>query len=317
MLRFKRNIIIFFHICFINILTCKDEYTMILNHQKELDPVLYDSSGLKIHHFNNWGSNILLSNMHWHERMELILVVSGSLHFRLSNHESILTENQLAIISPKLLHYVMTGENGCTCKTVMFDIDAFYNQLSTTERLLKPVLDQTISFLPWTDHPKVISVMKSIVEEPTTKDAFSPLSKMGKIYEMIALLYRYCLVEKESEVISPSQFQDVLDYINTSFDKDISSSDLCQRFGYSEGYFCRQFRTVTGFSPMIYIRILRLEKAREMLHKEQIPIGKIATRCGFSNANYFTRCFKSHFNMTPSEYMQKQKIPQKNGLVVH
>ena len=280
---------------------------MELNHQKELTPVLYDSSGLKSLYFKNFEANILLSNMHWHDRMELILVLSGSLHFRLNNHEGILTENQLAIIPPKSLHYVITGKDGFTGKNLMFDINAFYNNLPITERLLRPVIEQKVTFAPWTEQPEIISIMKSIVDKGPTEDSLSPFIRSGKIYELFALLHRHCLIEDENDSPTQNHFQEVLEYINTHFDEDISSASLCQKFGYSEGYFCRQFKAVTGFSPMIYIRILRLEKAREMLQKSQIPFGEIATRCGFSNANYFTRCFKSHFNMTPSEYLQQQK----------
>lgn len=278
---------------------------MALNHKKELTPVLYDSSGVKILDFNNWDSNILLCNMHWHERVEFMLVTSGTLHFRLNSFETLLTEGQLAIVTPHAQHYALTGQGGCSLKTLMFDVETFYNQLPITEHFFKPLVDQSVSFVPYTDHPDVIRVMKSIVEKSTDEDALAPLFRVGKIYELITLLYRHCLVERESEALTQNQLQDVLDYINTHFCENISSADLAKKFGYSEGYFCRHFKVVTGLSPMIYIRILRLEKARELLQRGQHSFSEIASRCGFSSPTYFTRCFKSHFEMTPSEYLRQ------------
>ena len=278
---------------------------MALNHKKELTPVLYDSSGLKILHFNNWDSNILLCNMHWHERIELMLVISGTLHFRLNNFETILKEGQLAIVTPYAQHYALTGQGGCSLKTLMFDMEAFYNQLPITEHFFKPLVDQTVSFVPYTDHPDVIRVMRSIVEKEKDEDYLTPLFRVGKIYELITLLYRHCLVETSTETVTQNQLQDVLDYINLHFCENISSADLARKFGYSEGYFCRHFKVVTGFSPMLYIRILRLEKARELLNKGQLSFSEIASRCGFSSSTYFTRCFKSHFEMPPSEYLRQ------------
>lgn len=278
---------------------------MVLNHKKELTPVLYDSSGVKILDFNNWDSNILICNMHWHERVEFMLVTSGTLHFRLNSFETLLTEGQLAIVTPHAQHYALTGQGGCSLKSLMFDVETFYNQLPITEHFFKPLVDQTVSFVPYTDHPDVIRVMKSIVEKSTDEDALAPLFRVGKIYELITLLYRHCLAERESEVLTQNQLQDVLDYINTHFCENISSADLAKKFGYSEGYFCRHFKVVTGLSPMIYIRILRLEKARELLQRGQHSFSEIASRCGFSSPTYFTRCFKSHFEMTPSEYLRQ------------
>ena len=278
---------------------------MALNHKKELTPGLYDSSGVKILDFNNWDSNILICNMHWHERVEFMLVTSGTLHFRLNSFETLLTEGQLAIVTPHAQHYALTGQGGCSLKTLMFDVETFYNQLPITEHFFKPLVDQSVSFVPYTDHPDVIRVMKSIVEKSTDEDALAPLFRVGKIYELITLLYRHCLAERESEVLTQNQLQDVLDYINTHFCENISSADLAKKFGYSEGYFCRHFKVVTGLSPMIYIRILRLEKARELLQRGQHSFSEIASRCGFSSPTYFTRCFKSHFEMTPSEYLRQ------------
>lgn len=278
---------------------------MVLNHKKELTPVLYDSSGLKILHFNNWAPNILLCNMHWHERVEFMLVTSGTLHFRLNSFETILKEGQLAIVTPHAQHYALTGQDGCSLKTLMFDLEAFYNQLPITEHFFKPVVEQTASFVPYTDHPDVIRVVKSIVEKDTDEDNLTPLFRVGKVYELITLLYRHCLAEEASEIMSQNQLQDVLDYINLHFCENISSADLARKFNYSEGYFCRHFKIVTGLSPMTYIRILRLEKARELLHNGQQSFSEIATCCGFSSSTYFTRCFKSHFEMTPSEYLRQ------------
>lgn len=278
---------------------------MALNHQKELTPVLYNADGLKIIKWDNLPPNFLIFNMHWHERIEFILVTSGSFHFRLKNYETILSENQLAIVPPGQLHYGMAKENGVSFKTLMFDISTFYTKLPATERFLKPIVEQKVTFKPWTDHSEIIALIKSIMKDTLLEDPLSSLSKIGKIYELISLLYQHCMTEEEMKPLSTTHFQDVLDYINEHFTEDISSAELSKRFGYSEGYFCRQFKTVTGLTPMIYIRILRLEKAREMLKNRQFSFSEIAMHCGFSNANYFTRCFKSHFDLTPSEYVQQ------------
>lgn len=281
------------------------------NYLKELTPVLYNSSGLKTIKLENLPPNFIVCHMHWHERMELLLVTSGSLFFRLKNYETILTENQLAIIPPGQLHCGTASEMGISFETIMFDVNAFYNALPITERYLKPVFEQKITFLPWTEQPEIIALVKSLLKESHPEESLSSLYKVGQIYELIALLYRHCLAEDGTEVASPNQFQDVLNYINLHFHEEISSDQLSKKFGYSEGYFCRQFKAVTGLTPMSYIRILRLEKAQEMLQKKPVSFSEVANQCGFSNANYFTRCFKSHYHLTPTEYIQRQEEKRK------
>ena len=79
-------------------------------------------------------------------------------------------------------------------------------------------------------------------------------------------------------------------------------------FGYDESYFCRLFKSVVGVRPMEYIRVLRLEKARRLLTNEKKGISKVALECGFSDVNYFTRCFRRHYGITAGEYRKKDGL---------
>lgn len=53
---------------------------------------------------------------------------------------------------------------------------------------------------------------------------------------------------------------------------------------------------------MMYLKLYRLEVARKRIKSQETSIGNIAAECGFSDANYFTRCFKAHFGIAPSRY---------------
>ena len=53
---------------------------------------------------------------------------------------------------------------------------------------------------------------------------------------------------------------------------------------------------------MNYIQILRLESAKEKIKEGILKISEISALCGFSDASYFTRCFKKRYGMTPAEY---------------
>lgn len=280
---------------------------MEFNHQKELKPVIYDSSGLKILNFPNYPPGYTMFNLHWHERIELVLVTEGSLHYQLKSHKATLTKDQLAIIPPGQLHYGLAGEEGVSIRTIMFDINTFCINLPIVNQYLTPLIEQKVSFLPWTDNPEIIAFFKTLLDEPIPSDPLLALSKLGKIYKLIELLYRHCYIEDVANSLSSHHFQPVLNYINDHYSEKISSASLSKHFGYSEGYFCRQFKAVTGLTPMIYIRILRLEKAQKMLVKQNCSLWKIAEQCGFTNPNYFTQSFKEHYGITPSEYVQQLK----------
>lgn len=51
-----------------------------------------------------------------------------------------------------------------------------------------------------------------------------------------------------------------------------------------------------------YIKQYRLEKAKELLDTTQFGIAKIAAAVGFQNTNYFSKCFKKNYGISPSDY---------------
>jgi len=53
---------------------------------------------------------------------------------------------------------------------------------------------------------------------------------------------------------------------------------------------------------MTYLKIFRLEKAKEIIKNSDLSISQVAAECGCSDANYFTRCFRAHFGAPPSRY---------------
>ena len=59
-------------------------------------------------------------------------------------------------------------------------------------------------------------------------------------------------------------------------------------------------KALTGLSTSIYIRTLRLYKAKELLQSSDLNISEIAYEVGFKDPNYFSRAFSDEFNTSPS-----------------
>lgn len=285
------------------ILTLRND-NMKLDYQKELIPVLYGESAVKILNQTISPPNSLCFGMHWHERMELLLIYSGSLALRTGDREFRAEESRLVIIPPGRPHMGTAGQKGVRYRTVMFDVAAFYNSANASEKYLKPIVSQSADFIPVTADGEIVELCDSLIKEQLSGDSAASLIVIGKIYELLGLLYRRCFC-KPSLLLPDSKFKNVLDFIGDNFCNDISSAELSRRFGYDEAYFCRRFKSVTGLTPMNYIQILRLETAKEKIKSGGLKILEISALCGFSDASYFARCFKKRYGMTPAEYAAK------------
>jgi len=85
-------------------------------------------------------------------------------------------------------------------------------------------------------------------------------------------------------------------------DEEFSIENLALEIGMSRSQVHRKIKALTGKSPSVYMRTLRLIKAKEMIEAKIANISEIAYSVGFSSPAYFTRCFKEEFGYTPSNF---------------
>jgi AraC-like DNA-binding protein len=69
----------------------------------------------------------------------------------------------------------------------------------------------------------------------------------------------------------------------------------------------RKLEALTGCSPNKFIRIIRINKAKELLKNPANSIGSIALDCGYNDPGYFARVFKQEYGVTPQEWRMSKK----------
>lgn len=106
----------------------------------------------------------------------------------------------------------------------------------------------------------------------------------------------------EKELLFVDKFQEyVMDNIT---DNQLNVADIAKSMGLSRSQLYRKMKSLLGYSPNEYIRILRLKYAVKLL-KTDNQISDIAYQAGFSSASYFTKCFKDFYNESPTDYLRK------------
>jgi len=67
----------------------------------------------------------------------------------------------------------------------------------------------------------------------------------------------------------------------------------------------RKLNSLIDQSPSNFIRLMRLNRAAELLKKKVGNIAEVAYQVGFSDQAHFTRSFKKEFDLSPSDYAKK------------
>jgi signal transduction histidine kinase/ligand-binding sensor domain-containing protein/DNA-binding response OmpR family regulator len=89
-------------------------------------------------------------------------------------------------------------------------------------------------------------------------------------------------------------------------DPDFSVTQFSQEIGISRSQLHRKIHALTGQSVSRFICLIRLQRAVQLLGNNAGSISEIAYDVGFNSPSYFIRCFKSHFRMSPSQYINHQ-----------
>jgi signal transduction histidine kinase/ligand-binding sensor domain-containing protein/DNA-binding response OmpR family regulator len=69
----------------------------------------------------------------------------------------------------------------------------------------------------------------------------------------------------------------------------------------------RKILSITGKTPLEFIRSIRLKRAAQLLEKSGMSIAEIAYEVGFNNPKVFSKSFKEEFQMSPSQYITNKK----------
>lgn len=100
----------------------------------------------------------------------------------------------------------------------------------------------------------------------------------------------------------------VQDYIENHLADKISPSELSKLANLSPHHFHRVFRGVTGESVLEYTRRLKLERAARRLRVTGQKVTDIAFDAGYESHEGFTRAFRDHFGVSPSEFRGQPPI---------
>lgn len=93
-------------------------------------------------------------------------------------------------------------------------------------------------------------------------------------------------------------------YIAQNLSKKLTLQDLCNEFNLSRNQISRIFREELKQSFQTYLRIERLEKAKELLSTTDLPVSDIAKQVGHPTHALFDKLFKKYVDSTPTEYRE-------------
>ena len=114
-------------------------------------------------------------------------------------------------------------------------------------------------------------------------------------------------LERPSRDPAPWQVRRAEEYIIANADRAILIEELAALTGVSARSLFRAFRQSRGCTPMAFAKLIRLQRAREILAtaNSTTSVTGTAFKCGFSNLGHFAKNYQHAFGERPSETLAR------------
>jgi AraC family transcriptional regulator len=101
-----------------------------------------------------------------------------------------------------------------------------------------------------------------------------------------------------------NRISDVENYIREHIDESLNREVLAAVAGFSVPHFHRIFTAHVGENIASYVRRVRMERAGRKLRMGAVDITQVALAAGYDTHSAFSKAFKQHFGLSPSEFRQ-------------
>lgn len=244
---------------------------------------------------------------HWHEDIEMLFLVEGSVWVDTGKTQYLLNRNDLLIINRNEIHSLTRTKETNTICAIQFNprfCKSYYPKLQRIK-----FLDQYIN---QNTRPECWESLKNrliaIVMDYYKKEDGYQLKLMSALNMMIYYLlqhlnYEYVAEDKFfAEEKNLERLNRIINYIQENYMNNISLKDLASQEDLDMYYLSHLIKKSLGISFQHYLNKVRLGKAVDLLTQTDRKNLDICIECGFSDYRYLSKMFIQEYGCTPSQY---------------
>ena len=252
-------------------------------------------------------------NWHNHDELELIFPLRGHYRYEFKGRRGVIVDNESFIVIPRAtphrmaeaidppggrLHLYLRNPSGHITPDGTFTRQEY-------ARLYQTLSQRTLKCIPSSPLLKttVATLGKIIAQSPL------PLSDDDTLQARLLCGLALCTSatgKTPATNKSPSRiFAEAVSWLEHNHSTHIHMDRLVERIGYSRARFFALFKQQTKMTPSEYLRNFRLEKAKEMLVRSDLPAAHIGRACGLGAPAHFSRLFSRLTGYTPLAYRRQ------------
>lgn len=202
------------------------------------------------------------------------------------------------------------------CKTIASTRDPVYGVFLQTnaatiremvmemggDNALPNQLTRGVEPVPISDALKdAVTRLAAVVVSPIDSKILGESITREVLYRVLQSPHGHALYDSMIKDTPEHKITSVVEYIKQSYSQRITVDSLASLSNMSASHFYREFKLLTGTSPIQFIKQIRLSKARNLIVHDKKQVTVAADEVGYRNLSQFHRDFKLHFKVTPTQ----------------
>lgn len=259
-----------------------------------------------------------------------LYVISGEGQFQLDQNIYYVKNGSVIICPPGIEYSYLPGSHQVfQLYGINFDFTMNYSSISTpippdkSDRFCEEDIVETVEFedCPWLNAPLYLdnvpgleALLEGINKEYQVRKRFSDGIARGNfivlLYQLLRAISTSSGTEKTNNPLQQKNNQDIdeiVKYIQEHYDQPITNETIARQFNFHPGHISRLMTKYTGYPLHRYLIRYRASVALSLLQTTNKSVSDIAWMVGFTDVNYFTRCFKKIYGIRPTDCRSKGK----------
>lgn len=255
---------------------------------------------------------------HYHDFTEIAFIVKGKGIQVIEEQEYAVSAGDVFVLQGHQKHFFKEAD-GVEIVNVMYNDDRKAPILSNEVRMLdgyRALFILESQYRAWhyfknklhlmrSEMARMEMLLNSMLQEFREQQDGYRLVLINKLEELIVLLSRHYSQLDATEAKALVRIGKIIDFLELNFADKIYLDDLASMAYMSTRNFQRIFKKAVGSSPSNYLMHIRLQKARKLLRESDLSVSEIATEAGFTEGNYFIKCFKKENGITPIKFRMR------------
>jgi AraC-like DNA-binding protein len=258
-------------------------------------------------------ANIKEYPIHWHNSIEILYVLKGSINVNIDTDSFEVLEKELEIINVDESHRIYSNEDN---KVLIFHIDPYF-----FEKYYKDI-NNIFFYTNSTDDGAQEGDEYDLLRNFLVKllcESVQKIDDYDKEIEsiLVDLLYHlinnfhYLTYEKEElkeKTEQLARYHRISKYIFNNYDSNITLQEIAKKEFLSPHYLSHEIKYATGYSFTDLVNLTRVEESVKLLLDSDLSISDISDEVGFSHVRYLNKNFKNYYGCTPLQFRKKNKL---------